>query len=190
MQQSPYFPIANQAVAQRARIAIITSQYNGALTKNLEQHCVATLQAAGMPRKNIATFAVPGALEIPMVAKHLATSGRFQAIIALGVVLKGETYHFEIVANQCAAGLQLVAVQTDVPVINEVLACYTRKQAETRCGNHADNKGIEAARTALQMIALLDRIITAPNEGPHPPPSSTSGGLRRTSTRSFGERGK
>jgi len=145
-------------LAQRSRVAIITSQYNGKLTKNLERYCTATLLAAGLANENVETFAVPGALEIPVVAKTLAASKRYDAIIALGMVLKGETYHFEIVADQCAAGLQAVAIETGIPVINEVLACYTIEQAKARAGDHTNNKGIEAAVTALKMIEVIKKL--------------------------------
>ncbi|MDD5110315.1 MAG: 6,7-dimethyl-8-ribityllumazine synthase [Patescibacteria group bacterium] len=155
MQQIPRAAKINPKISGQAKVAIITSQYNGELTRNLERHCMATLQAAGLPKENVEAFAVPGALEIPVLAKYLAAAGSFDAIVALGIVLKGETYHFELVANEAARGCQDVAIATGVPVIMEVLACYTKEQAEARAGNNDRNKGIEAAHTALQMITLL-----------------------------------
>lgn len=151
----PSKPKLSHTVAKRSRLAIITSDYNGKLTALLEKYCRQTLQNNGVPKNYITAIHVPGALEIPVVAKTLATSKCYDAIIALGMVLKGETYHFEIVADQCAAGLQAVAIETGIPVINEVLACYTTEQAEARAGDHANNKGVEAAVTALKMIVIM-----------------------------------
>ncbi|MDO8559738.1 MAG: 6,7-dimethyl-8-ribityllumazine synthase [bacterium] len=151
-------PTLDPTVATTVRVAIITAQFNREYTSSLERHCVAALQQAGLARDRITTFAVPGALEIPVVAKRLAARKKFSVIVAFGVVLKGETYHFEIVADQCAAGLQQVAVQTGIPVINEVLACYTAAQAEARCGDNDGNKGREAAAAAVAMLNLLPQL--------------------------------
>ena len=118
-----------------------------------------TLKAAGLPAKQIDTFAVPGALEIPVVAKRLALSERYQVLIALGVVIKGETYHFELVANESARGCQQVAIETGVPVIMEILACYTEAQAKARCGNDNRNQGITAANAAVAMLNLLPTLL-------------------------------
>lgn len=145
-------------LASGVHVAVITSQFNARFTASLERHCMRTLKAAGLPAKHIATFAVPGALEIPVVAKRLAQSGRYQVIIALGVVLKGETYHFELVASEAARGCQQVATETGVPVIMEILACYTAAQAKARCGNNAHNKGREAATAAVAMLNLLPHL--------------------------------
>ena len=119
-------------LASGTRIAVITSDYNGELTASLKRACLDTLTAHGVPMVNIHSVHVPGALEIPVVASRIAHSASVDAIIALGVILKGETYHFELIADQCAAGLQQVAVQHRLPVINEVLACYTLEQAPAR----------------------------------------------------------
>lgn len=145
-------------IARRSRVAIITAQFNAAFTKNLERHCVRALKTAGVPAKQVTSFAVPGSLEIPVVAKRLALSERYQVIIALGVVLKGETYHFELVAENAARGCTQVAVETGVPVIMEILACYTRAQAQARCGNNVHNKGREAAAAAIAMLRLLPKL--------------------------------
>ncbi len=145
-------------LAKRSGVAIITSQFNAELTTNLERHCLQALTAAGLPRERVDTFAVPGALEIPVVAKRLAQSGRYDVLIALGVVLKGETYHFELVANEAARGCTQVALDTGVPVIMEILACYTREQAEARCGANEMNKGREAAGAAVAMLNLLPKL--------------------------------
>lgn len=141
-------------LASGAHIAVITSDYNAELTSSLEHACLNTLTAHGVPAANIHTVHVPGALEIPVVASRIAHSASVDAIIALGVILKGETYHFELVADQCTAGLQQVAVQYRLPVINEVLACHTLEQAQARATGEG-NKGTEAALTALRMITVM-----------------------------------
>ena len=145
-------------LASGVHIAVITSQYNGELTASLERACLDTLAAHGVPANHIHAMHVPGALEIPVVASRIARSGNADAIIALGVVLKGETYHFELVANEAARGCQQVALETGVPVIMEVLACYTEAQAQARCGNNGRNKGIEAAAAAIAMLNLMSSI--------------------------------
>lgn len=141
-------------LASGAHIAVITGDYNAELTSSLERACLDTLTAHGVPVVNIHSVHVPGALEIPVVASRIAAAGEVDAVIALGVILRGETYHFELVADQCAAGLQQVAVQHRLPVINEVLACHTLEQAQARATG-VGNKGIEAAITALRMIAVM-----------------------------------
>jgi len=151
-------PKVNATIASSARVAIVTAQFNGEYTASLERHCVAALQQAGLAHDRVETFAVPGALEIPVVAKRLAASGKFSAIIALGVVIKGETYHFELVANESARGCQQVALETGVPVIMEILACYTEAQAVARCSNGQHNKGREAAAAAIAMLNLLPKL--------------------------------
>lgn len=145
-------------IAKRSRVAIITSQFNAKYTMSLQRQCLATLKTAGLAAKHVDTFVVPGALEIPVVAKRLALSERYHVLIALGVVLKGETYHFELTANESARGCQQVALETGVPVIMEILACYTNAQAAARCGNNQHNKGREAAAAAIAMLTLLPKL--------------------------------
>ena len=139
----------------RFRIAIIRSEYNREITLSLEQKCVETLVAAGVPDKNICVFAVPGCFEIPILAQRLAAQKKLDAIIALGAVIKGDTYHFELVVNECARGIMDVSLRHDVPIIFEVLATYNKRDAERRAGNNKSNKGIEAAETALSLLATL-----------------------------------
>jgi len=154
--------IINQYVYQisidNIRIAIITSQYNEKITNNLERSCIKTLIRNGMSDENIELYHVPGALEIPVTAKLIAKNKKPDAIIALGAVIKGDTYHFEVVVDNCSQGLQKVAMQYGIPVINEVLACYNMKQAKERAGKNPLNKGIEAAITALEMVEILNEI--------------------------------
>lgn len=141
--------------ASRFRIAIIRSEYNRDVTLSLEKKCVETLIVAGVKEKNIRVFAVPGCFEIPILAQRLAAQKKYNAIIALGAVIKGDTYHFELVVNECARGIMDVSLRHDVPIIFEVLATYNKRDAERRAGNNKFNKGIEAAETALSMLATL-----------------------------------
>lgn len=144
--------------ASRFRIAIIRGEYNREIAMSLEKKCVETLQAAGVPKKNIRTFAVPGCFEIPILAQRLAKQKKYDALVALGAVIKGDTYHFELVVNECARGIMDVSLRHDVPIIFEVLATYNVRDAVRRAGNNKFNKGIEAAQTALSLLAALSSV--------------------------------
>ena len=145
-------------ITKGLKIAIIRSEFNPLITKNLEQYCLKTLKQQGVKRGNITAFLVPGALEIPIAAKLLAKSKRYHAIIALGAIIKGDTYHFELVANECARGCMDIVLEYEVPVIFEVLATYTLEQAQIRSSNNKNNKGIEAAVAALKICTTLSKI--------------------------------
>jgi 6,7-dimethyl-8-ribityllumazine synthase len=152
------FPRLDRQRAARARLAIIRADYNPEITRSLEAKCLETLRAAGVRDGNIHRFRVPGCFEIPVTAERLARRGRYDALIALGAVIRGETYHFDLVANECARGVMQVSLKHGLPIIFEVLATYTRRDALRRAGSNQTNKGIEAARAALAMLAVLGRI--------------------------------
>ena len=152
--KAPLPALARKDVS-RFRIAIVRSEYNREITLSLEKKCVETLLEAGVPEKNIRVFAVPGCFEIPILAQRLATQKRWDAIIALGAVIKGDTYHFELVVNECARGIMDVSLRHGVPIIFEVLATYNKRDAVRRAGNNKSNKGIEAAQAALSLLATL-----------------------------------
>jgi 6,7-dimethyl-8-ribityllumazine synthase len=139
----------------RFRIAIIRSEYNRKITLSLEEKCVETLLAEGVQERNIRNFAVPGCFEIPLLAQRLASQKKYDALIALGAVIKGDTYHFELVVNECARGIMDVLLRHDVPIIFEVLATYNKRDAARRAGNNKFNKGIEAAQAALSLLDTL-----------------------------------
>lgn len=145
-------------VAARARLAIIRAEYNSEITSNLERKCLEALERGGVPRKNIERFSVPGCLEIPLLAQRLAALKRFHAMIALGAVIRGETHHFKLVAEECARGVMEVMLVYDVPIIFQVLATYRRRDALRRAGNNRFNKGLEAAQAALAMLATLSKV--------------------------------
>jgi 6,7-dimethyl-8-ribityllumazine synthase len=145
-------------LAARMRLAVIRAEYNGEITRSLETKCVESLIAGGVPAKNIRLFTVPGCFEIPILARRLAAQKRYAVIIALGAVIRGDTYHFELVVNGCAQGIMEVSLRHDVPIIFEVLATYNHRDARRRAGNDRFNKGIEAAQAALSLLATLNKI--------------------------------
>ena len=140
------------------RIAIISSSFRPEVTNPLEQHCISTLAREGVTKKQLTLVRVPGAFEIPLAAQRLAQKGIYDAIIVFGAIYKGKTYHFEQIANECSRGCMDVALRFDVPVVFEVLAVYDPKDAVERATRKVENKGTEAAHTALAMIKLLKKI--------------------------------
>jgi 6,7-dimethyl-8-ribityllumazine synthase len=149
-------PALTRKNISRFRIAIIRAEYNREITLSLEEKCVETLLAEGVQEKNIRNFAVPGCFEIPILAQRLASQKKYDVLIALGAVIKGDTYHFELVVNECARGIMDVSLRHDLPIIFEVLATYNKRDAVRRAGNNKLNKGIEAAQTALSLLATLN----------------------------------
>lgn len=150
-----------KSTASSVRVGIVRSLFNTELTASLERACRQELLKQGVAEERIAVFSVPGALEIPVTAQALAKTGQYDVLIALGLVMKGETYHFELVADECARGCMEVALTHNVPVIMEVLAAYTKEQAVARCSDDEYNKGIEAAQAALQSFQTLVKIRSA-----------------------------
>ncbi len=151
-------PSVDPSVAKRARVAIIRAEFNREITQSLEESCIETLTRNGVPRKQIETYPVPGCFEIPIAAQRLAMRNRYDVLIALGAVIRGDTYHFELVAQECARGVMDVSLKHAVPVIFEVLAVYKLRDATRRARNNRMNKGIEAANAALSILAALDKI--------------------------------
>ena len=137
------------------RFAIICSRFNDLIVTRLEHGARDTLQRHGVENDAIDTIWVPGAWEIPIVAKTLADTGRYDAIIALGAVMRGATYHFEIVANQSAASLARVALDTGIIVTNGIITVDTMDQALERAGSKAGNKGADAALAALETVNVI-----------------------------------
>ena len=133
------------------RIALVVSLYNRALTESLEKKCIETLVESGVKKDNIGVFYAPGAFEIPLACKRLAKQKKYAAIIALGVIIKGDTYHFELIARECARGVMEVMLRHEVPIVFEVLA-GEKEDMEKRARDDAYNKGIEAAEAAVQIL--------------------------------------
>ncbi len=140
-----------------ARFAIVASRFNARITDALLEGAVATLAEHGVPDDHVSVVQVPGAFEIPIIAKRLAASGHYEAIIALGAVVRGATPHFEYVAGECARGVSRVALEEDVPVIFGVLTTDTEEQAQARAGGKEGNKGRQAAIAGLEMVTLQRR---------------------------------
>jgi 6,7-dimethyl-8-ribityllumazine synthase len=145
------------------RVATVVARFNQHVTSLLEDGAVSTLTAHGVVDDAAPVFRVPGAFELPVVAKRLAESGEWDAVICLGAVIRGDTPHFDYVAGECAAGLTRVALDTGVPVVFGVLTTDDLDQALARAGGAEGNKGSEAAATALETAALL-RTLPAPKD--------------------------
>ena len=140
------------------RIAIACSRFNDLITERLLAGARDGLIRLGVDEGSITVAWAPGAFELPLVALQLAKSGDFDAVIALGAVIRGATGHYEHVAGQCAAGIQRAQLDTGVPVIFGVLTTETIEQAVERSGTKAGNKGFEAAMAAIEMANLLGRL--------------------------------
>ncbi len=143
---------------KRVRIAIIGSSFREEVTRELEKRCIATLERKGVPRANVDVFRVPGSMEIPLLAKKLAAKREYDALVVFGAIVKGKTYHFEQIANECARGCMDVSLQYEIPVIFEVLAVYDLADAMERATRKRENKGVEAAYSALRMIEILSTV--------------------------------
>ncbi|MBI2611830.1 6,7-dimethyl-8-ribityllumazine synthase [Candidatus Gottesmanbacteria bacterium] len=140
------------------KIAIVSSVFRKEVSTNLEKNCLKTLKAKGLKDSQIEVFQVPGSWEIPLIVKKLAKKGGFDAIITFGGVVKGKTYHFEQIANEVARSLMDISLEYEIPVIFEVLAVYNLKDAIERATRKEENKGVEAAQTALEMIKIMKEI--------------------------------
>jgi 6,7-dimethyl-8-ribityllumazine synthase len=141
-----------------ARYAILASRWNPRVTDALVEGARAAMLSHGVAESALDIVRVPGALELPVAAAALARGGRHAALVALGCVVRGETRHYEHVADECARGLMQVSLQHDVPVANGVLAVEKHADAEARAGGAHGNKGEEAALAALEMASLLRRL--------------------------------
>lgn len=137
------------------RFAIVVSRWNDELTSKLADGAVEALIEAGVVDDAIETFHVPGAFELPVACLKAAKSGDFDAVIALGVVIRGDTPHFDYVAGQAASGILQASMLTGIPVMFGVITADTMQQALDRTGEKADNKGYEAALSAVEMVSLF-----------------------------------
>jgi 6,7-dimethyl-8-ribityllumazine synthase len=134
------------------RIGIVQARFNAPITDKLAQTCLAELRALGVADKHIRHVTVPGALEVPIALQALATNDDCDALVALGCIVRGETYHFELVANESGAGVTRVSLDHEVPIANAILTVEDEAQAWAR----AEEKGRDAARVAVEMANLLD----------------------------------
>lgn len=142
-------------VVQGAKFCIVASRFNSFIVEQLEAGAIDALIRHGADRADIQIVRTPGAFELPMVVQRVAASKKFDAIIAIGAVIRGGTPHFEYVAGECVKGIAHVALQYDIPVSFGVLTVDTIEQAIERAGTKAGNKGAEAAMSALEMVNLF-----------------------------------
>lgn len=142
------------------RVAIVASRFNEHIVQRLVDGAVDGLAFHGVDDGAIDLAWVPGAFEIPLVARRFAASGAYDAVICLGAVIRGDTYHFDLVANEAGRGVAEIARETEVPCVFEVLATENVAQAEARAGGAHGNKGWEAAEVALRMASLLAELPT------------------------------
>jgi 6,7-dimethyl-8-ribityllumazine synthase len=148
--------INGELTASGLRFAIIVSRFNSFITERLLTAALDALERSGAANESVDVVRVPGAFELPLAAKKLAATGRYDALIAIGCVLRGETTHYDYVCSETSRGLQLAQMDTGLPIIFCVLTCDTLEQAIDRAGLKGGNKGFEAGLAAIEM-ALLSR---------------------------------
>ena len=139
-------------------IAIVMSRFNTLITDPLLAGAKEALTMHGVEMANIDVYIVPGAFEIPLVAEKVANTAKYDGIVTLGAVIRGETDHYDLVINGAMAGIAQVGLKTGVPTVFGVLTAYTREQAQHRAGGKAGNKGSEVALALLELLAVVDAI--------------------------------
>jgi 6,7-dimethyl-8-ribityllumazine synthase len=150
--------IEGKLVAKGMKFGIVASRFNDFISGRLIEGAIDALTRAGGDEKDISVYKVPGAFELPLTAKKLAKSGRFDALICLGAVIRGATPHFEYISAEVSKGIAAVGLETEVPVAFGVLTTDTIEQAIERAGTKAGNKGWDAAMTAIEMVDLLRKL--------------------------------
>lgn len=144
-----------QLSAAGLKFGIVVGRFNSFITERLLEGAVDCITRHGGDKENIEVYKVPGSFEIPLVAKKLAKSGRYDAVICLGAVIRGSTPHFDYVASEVTKGIAQVSLETEVPIAYGVLTTDTIEQAIERAGTKMGNKGFDAALTAIEMANLL-----------------------------------
>ncbi len=147
--------IEGQLNAEGLKFAIIVGRFNNLITEKLLEGAVDCIIRHGGSEENITVIRVPGSFEIPLTAKKAARSGRYDAVICLGAVIRGATPHFEYVASEVTKGIALVSLETEVPVSYGILTTDTLEQAVERAGTKMGNKGFDAALSAIEMVNVL-----------------------------------
>jgi 6,7-dimethyl-8-ribityllumazine synthase len=141
-----------------ARYALVVARFNSFVVDKLVEGALDTLRRHGVKDADITLVRAPGAWELPVLTRHVLASGQFDAVIALGAVIRGGTPHFEYVAGECVKGLSVVSLESQVPVAFGVLTVDTIEQAIERAGTKAGNKGAEAALSALEMVSVIRKL--------------------------------
>ena len=150
--------LEGEVSARGRRIAIVAARFNDFIVASLLKGALGAWVERGGAASDLAVVRVPGAFELPVAARRLAASGRYDALVALGCVIRGDTPHFEYVAGECAHGLQLASLETGVPIAFGVLTVDSVEQALERAATTAGNKGGEAMESALEMAGLMARL--------------------------------
>jgi 6,7-dimethyl-8-ribityllumazine synthase len=150
--------IRGELTASDLHFGIVVSRFNSFITDRLLTAAADALERAGAANENVDVVHVPGAFELPLAAKKLAATGRYNALIAIGCVLRGETTHYDYVCSETARGLQLAQMDTGLPIIFCVLTCDTLEQAIDRAGLKGGNKGFEAGLAAIEMAQLSRKL--------------------------------
>ena len=144
--------------AEGFRYAIVASRWNDFLTSKLIEGAIDALERLGADENSIEVFKVPGSFEIPMIADKVSKSGRFDAVICVGTILRGQTPHFDFVAGAATRGIAQAAVESGIPVLYGIITADTLEQAIDRAGVKAGNKGFEAAQAAVEMVNLYKAV--------------------------------
>ena len=147
--------VEGDMIVRDARFALVVARFNSFVVESLLEGAIDTLKRHGAKDKDMQIIRVPGAFEMPLAAQRLAATKSYDAIIALGAVIRGGTPHFEYVAGECTKGLATVSMQHDIPMAFGVLTVDSIEQAIERAGTKAGNKGAEAALSAIEMVSLL-----------------------------------
>ncbi|MBN1472332.1 MAG: 6,7-dimethyl-8-ribityllumazine synthase [Syntrophaceae bacterium] len=150
--------IEGKIVAKGMKFGIVASRFNDFICGRLIEGTIDALIRAGAEEKDVVIYKVPGSFELPLTAKKLAKSGRFDAVICLGAIIRGATPHFEYISAEVSKGIAVVGLETEVPVVFGVLTTDTIEQAIERAGTKSGNKGADAAMTAIEMVDLFKKI--------------------------------
>jgi len=150
--------VEGKIVAKGMKFGIVASRFNDFISGRLIEGAIDTLMRAGADEKDILIYKVPGAFELPLTAKKLAKTARFDAIICLGAVIRGATPHFEYISAEVSKGIASVGLEAEIPVVFGVLTTDTIEQAIERAGTKSGNKGADAAMSAIEMVDLFKRI--------------------------------
>ena len=150
--------VEGKIVAKGMKFGIVASRFNDFISGRLIEGAIDTLIRAGADEKDIQIYKVPGAFELPLTAKKLAKSARFDAVICLGAVIRGATPHFEYISAEVSKGIASVGLEAEIPVIYGVLTTDTIEQAIERAGTKSGNKGADAAMAAIEMVDLFKKI--------------------------------
>ena len=149
--------ITSQLNGKKLRIGIVQARWNADITDCLAEACLGELMQLGVKAKNVTLVQVPGALEVPLALQALADRSDYDALIALGCIIRGETYHFELVANESGAGVTRISLDHGLPIANAILTVENLEQAQAR----QVEKGVDAARVAVEMALLLETMAEA-----------------------------